>query len=86
MKKQIFLQADEEVEIFIEGKKVLTIDQVTDDETINCYLYSDCFQQTSFDLAASGCFGELLADRDKKDGFSTAYCQTMESSISVEDE
>ena len=63
MKKQIHLNINEEVEIYVAGKRVLTIDQVSDENTIDCFLYSEYFAKQEIPIMiADGCFGKLLID------------------------
>jgi len=62
--RKIYLARNEEVAIYVDGKKMLGIDQVSDSDCLNCYLYSDyLLEDTASDLKGQkGFIGELLAD------------------------
>lgn len=60
MAKQINITLDEDIEIVINGKKVLRINQVSDETLIACYLYSDYYQTASDEQLKYGCFGEIM--------------------------
>lgn len=60
MAKQINITLDEDIEIVINGKKVLTINQVSDEKLIACYLYSEYFMEATDDQKKYGCVGEIM--------------------------
>jgi len=60
--KKIYLARNEEVAIYVDGKKMLRIGQSSDSNYLNCFLYSDhLLEDGVFDVKEKGFVGELLA-------------------------
>lgn len=60
MARQINVNLDEDVEIVINGRSILRVNQVSDDKLIACYLYSDYFMEATDDQKKYGCVGEIM--------------------------